>query len=173
VRLSLKGPFKGDVPLPLQFEYLDAGARTTFHGDESSTTVSYQLPLMVIGIAPMITFGSHDRFYFQGGVTVAWLANLAPLPRAVITVTDRSGYQSATGADMGSFGRLGLLLKRSNRTHFALDVGMRFLQIDDVQLEPHEGFTASPGGALTRPGRLPQSLDYSAFLFRVGLRWIP
>lgn len=145
----------------LGFEYLVASSKTLHTEVGGSATVNWDLPVSGVYIAPDILF---KKLYFRPigiGYYVLIDANL--------TVTDRPGNLKISDQAVGISSQAGFTLYSGDLTELFIEAGYRKLKFTDVSQEPQNGFTVFPGGPLIQPGNLPETLDYSGLVFKVGM----
>jgi hypothetical protein len=147
--------------VPVGLEFLSASSRTKH---EPFTTVTWNLPVTGLIVAPIVPL--NDRLYLRPiGVGYYFLGT--PL-RADLTVSGRAGRLEVTRNQVGFlFPHIGAnLLTFGQDKDFKVFVegGYRSLRFTNVSLKTNGGFEPNTGN-------LPEALDYSGFVLRVGVRF--
>jgi hypothetical protein len=167
-------PIKGkNIVLPLNFpvgiEYLEAKSKTAHAGIGGQTTVNWELPVVGIYFAPQISLleksdASENRKGFELKLRPIGIGYymLGEIMDAKLTVSDRSGCLEVSGDTIGSMSQIGLKYMKKNIEVF-LEYGYRWLKFTDVERAPRGGFSNYP------PSNLPETLDYSGFMIKVGV----
>lgn len=171
VKVSIPGPGGLSIPLkiPLGIEYLNASSKTTHTGPGGFATVNWDIPVIGFFIAPTITLEEAEWFYIRPvGVGYYLLGDLLD---ADLTVTDRPGRLDVSADTVGLLFQAGIKYAFDNNPTVFLETGYRWLEFTDVSLSPKDGFTVTPGGPFVQPGNLPDTLDYSGFVVKVGVGW--
>ncbi|MBU0700994.1 hypothetical protein KKE26_06855 [bacterium] len=139
-------------------EYLSAGTKETF----DSTIVKWTLPILGA------YFGS--QYYCTDSKDVYVRLQLGEyflfLEKANLKVTDRPGYLEVTGKTFG-----GMIGMGWTEEPFDISVSYRLLNFTTATQEEKDGFIDRVSGQPIPRGPLPNDLDYSGFIFKIGLRF--
>lgn len=155
------------------FEYLGASSKTTHTGVGGSATVNWDLPVIGIYLAPDIEFSEKPLRFYLRPIGVGYYT-LGKLTDAKLTVSDRSGSLEVSDETVGITSQIGMKYIKKDKKEVEefeifIEGGYRWLKFTDVSQEPKGGFRVTPGGPLVQPGNLPESLDYSGFIIKVGI----
>lgn len=159
------------VKIPFGAELINASSKTDHIANGASATVNWSIPVLGLYVSPRITF---DRSHFQINVRPVGLGyyrlgeGLGSLGNAELTVSDRPGSLSLSAATLGYVGIVGIEFPVS-KASLLVEGGYRSLQFSDVVLTPKNGFSPGAGGGVSQVGSLPQTLDYSGVIVRIGL----
>ena len=169
-----KPPFKfnmEDFRVTIGIDYLEAGSKTT----HATTVVNWELPVVGFYIMPEMTdfLKLSERPGGEG-----WSINLRPIGvgyymlgeflDAGLTVSDRPGRLAVSGTTIGILSQINLGYT-SDKYKFFVSAGYRKLDFTDVSQIAEGGFTATASGGLISPGTLPETLDYSGLMIKMGL----
>ena len=156
----------------LTLGHTPAGFKTAHVANGQSAVVNWQLNVSCASIGPTLFFGSHILVDIRPVVVSG--CKLGMLSDGKLTVSpDRPGFLEVTATALGYQGLVGINFPLQQRASLTVETGYRLLNFTNVSLQPKDGFTVSATGPLVRPGNLPESLDYSGFLLRAGIRWYP
>jgi len=146
---------------------LEANSGTTHaSGPTGSSNVDWELPVLGLFIAPEFTFQKDHRLYLRP-VGVGYYT-IGRIVEAKLTVSDRPGHLEISGSTVGASSRVGLRLSGKN-TQLSVELGYRYLRFTNLTRTPRSGFTSVPGGSLTQPSSLPETLDYSGLNLTISL----
>jgi len=154
------------VKAPFGIEYFNAASVTTHSYEGGSVTVDWKIPVVGIYIAPSISIKKIGGFYIRP-IGIGYY-NLGKVFDARLLITDRPGRLEASGDAVGFLSILGMKYSTEEFKIFA-EAGYRWLEFSDVFLDPKDGFTETAGGSMVQPGYLPENLDYSGFIFKIGV----
>lgn len=146
-------------------EYLTANSNTTHRGDDgTSATVNWNLPVVGIYVAPIISFSKKSNWFYLRPVGIGYYTLL----NAKLTVSDRPGWLEISGETVGTLSQVGVQYLFDKFAVF-IEGGWRWLKFTDVFQDPKDDFPAEYGGPPVEAGNLPQPLDYSGVIVRLGI----
>jgi hypothetical protein len=159
------------LKIPLGAEAIGATSETAQTVNGVTTTVNWSLPVFGVYLSPRMSFPRGKLLINLRpiGVGYYWLGHF--LGASELEVSDRPGTLEASANAWGYIG-LGGLEYPVDKATVLVEGGYRRLRFTDVTLTPKNGFTEGPVGAgavVVQAGNLPQTLDYSGWMLRVGI----
>jgi hypothetical protein len=160
------------VKIPFGAEFINANSKTVHTANGASATVNWNLPMFGIYVSPRISVHEGKLAinirpigigYYRLGSTLGSAAELS--------ISDRHGTLAAKSTALGYFGIGGVEWPLGTMSLLG-EVGYRRLLFDDVTLTPTGNFTIGPAGPTAvgvQPTNLPETLDYSGWILRVGI----
>lgn len=156
------------IKIPIGAEYIGASSRTSHSANGAAATVNWNLPAFGVYLSPRLTIHRQKLSINIRPLGVGYYAIGQALGTAELTVSDRPGSLTVQSRAWGYLGAVGMEYPITG-VSVMIEGGYRRLEFNDVTLTPTGGFTTGTTGVPVRVSALPQALDYSGPVVRVGL----
>jgi hypothetical protein len=156
------------IKIPIGAEFIAASSKTTHVASGASATVNWNLPVFGVYLSPRIAFHRENLTINLRPLGIGYYNVGQVLGKAQLSVSDRPGALTVASNAWGYLGVVGVEYPTHGVTLMA-EAGYRALRFNQATLTPSGGFTTGSNGIPASAATLPQTLDYSGPVVRVGI----